>query len=422
MNKRKNSFPKLFLLVPFLLVSVTNAQIRSDRAIVDQFEKKVQEITHLIDGAQTAQECAEISDMIDELEKENMEQKDLLDKALYPDDFKTTLINLRGRLTIRQNDIGVIESQFQRIMDLELQVRELAGLIDSLSQQNDQLLKAAKALTASAAIDAAVTDSLNKVIIKLRQSLQERDKLIFALLDSVFLQYDKDVASMSDVEKQRLYGKLERRNVLTNIKKAIIDNIQFLETTNLTPADYVEITRQQSEFKKQWEAFGPKLAKIYIVDKKRKSETAVVDSLLLTWEQKVHEGTWKSLATLFSDNGFPLMSFASGDEFYIVLTNYINEEIKNTKQEPENVRSKRYNDFEEKIWDSSLKSWLPALVESGKLTEEQRVGIEDKIEEWKSSVTPTSWVIYVIVALVLVILVITLVRFAASRKKEPTNE
>ncbi len=422
MNKRKNSIPKLFLLVPFLLVSVTNAQIRSDRAIVDQFEKKVQEITHLIDGAQTAQECVEISNMIDELEKENMEQKELLDKALYPDDFKTTLVNLRGRLTIRQNDIGVIESQFQRIMDLELQVRELAGVIDSLSQQNDQLLKAAKALTASAAIDAAVTDSLNKVIIKLRQSLQERDKLIFALLDSVFLQYDKDVASMSDVEKQRLYGKLERRNVLTNIKKAIIDNIQFLETTNLTPADYVEITRQQNEFENQWKAFGPKLAKIYIVDKKRKSETAVVDSLLLTWEQKVHEGTWKSLATLFSDNGFPLMSFANGDEFYIVLTNYINEEIKNTKQEPENVRSKRYNDFEEKIWNPSLKSWLPALVESGKLTEEQRVGIEDKIEEWKSSVTPTSWVIYLIVALVLVILVITLVRFAASRKKEPTNE
>ncbi len=415
------------LLLLFLIVMGTIgsenysfAQVRSDRAIVDAFEETVKVVSEMIDKAQTAQECAEINTMIEQLEKENLQYKELLDKALYPDNFAATFVNLRGKLLIRQNDLGIIQAQYERIVELELQIRELAAQVDSLSQQNEHLIKTIKVLAASGSQNAVLLDSLNRLVVILRKNLHERDKLIFAMVDSLFLQFDKNVSAMTDIEKQRIYGKFEQRNVLSNIKRAIVNNIQFLEATTLSPSDYLDITRQQAIFESQWKAFGPQIAAIYVSAKKKKTEITTVDSLLTTWSSKVQSGMWNSIASLCTDNGFPLPPFTNGTEFYMSLVSYIDDEIKNTKQDPEDVRARRYNDFRDKIWVSSLKSqWLPLLVETGHLSTEQKATIETKMEEWKKSITPTSWIVYALIVTFLIIFVVALFAF---RKKKDESE
>jgi chromosome segregation ATPase len=410
------------ILLIIAVVSLTARQ-KSDRAIVDKFEKTVKELYRSADSAKTVQDCADINASIDELEKEFTVHKPLLDRALYPDDYTKTITNLKGRLLVRQKDLGVIETQFARIVELESQVRELSGKINNLTQENEKLMGEVKSLETAqalnkeaAAANKVLLDSLNTVITKLRQNLKERDNLIFSLLDSLFMQYDKNVASMNDVEKQGISGKLERRNVLTNIKKSIADNLQFLESTNLSPNDFAEIARQHQRFASQWKGLGPKLASIYLSGKQKKNEVALIDSMLSTWSAKVDVSTWKALASLMNKSGIQLKPFSNGTDFIASFSEFVDAEIKNPKQEADDVRAKRYNTFNDMVWKTDLKPvWLPVLVESGKITADQKAEIEKQFELWQSAITPVSPIVYGLVIIIIAIVVWSLSRYI--RKK-----
>jgi hypothetical protein len=388
------------IILILVFVSLLNAGQKSERAIVNKFEKIVQELYAFSDSAKTVQDCADIGVSVDEIEKEFAGYKDLLNRSLYPDDYTKTITKLRGRLIIRQKDLGIIETQFTYISELEVQVRELSGKVDSLTRENEKLTGDVQRLSARAA---ATRDSLQLVINKLRQNLRQRDDLIFSLLDSLFLQYDKNIASMNDIEKQSVYGKLERRNVLTNIKKSIDDNLKLLESTELTSSDYAELARQHRRFESQWKGVGPKLANIYLAGKQKKYEIAQIDSMLSRWSSEVDRNNWKALHSLLSKNGVVLKPFTNGNEFTTNFFDFVDIQIKNESQEPEDVRAKRFNTFNDNVWKNELEpSWLPMLVESGKLTAEQKKEIEEYVDGWHGSVAPTSWVVFAVIGILIV--------------------
>ena len=414
----------IIVLLTIAAVSLTARQ-KSDRAIVDKFEKTVKVLYRAADSAKTVQECADINTSIDELQKEFADHKILLDRSLYPDDYLKSIANLKGHLLIRQKDLGVIETQITRIVELESQVRELSGKILNLTQENERLMGTVKTLSTSYALsnaaDNSLFDSLNTTINKLRLNLKERDNLIFALVDSLFMQYDKSVVSMSDVEKQGISGKLERRNVLTEIKKSIADNVRFLESTNLTPSDYSEIVRQHQRFVSQWKGLGPKLTSIYLTGKQKKNEVTVVDSLLSTWSAQVDLGIWRSLASLLKKGNIQLKPFSNGSDFTSNFLEYVDTEIKNVKQEAEDVRAKRYNTFNDLVWKTDLKPlWLPVLVESGKITSDQKTEIENRFKSWQSAITPVSPIVYGLLIILFAIVLWSLSHY--FRKKPGTSQ
>jgi hypothetical protein len=124
----------IILLMAIAFISITAQQI-SDRAIVDKFNKTVKELYRTVDAAKSAHDCADVVASITATEKEFASHKELLDRALYPDDYTKTVTNLKGRLLVRQKDLGVIETQIVRIAELESQVRELSGKIDDLNRK-----------------------------------------------------------------------------------------------------------------------------------------------------------------------------------------------------------------------------------------------------------------------------------------------
>jgi hypothetical protein len=408
---------KLYIFILFLSsVCLLNARQASERLIVNKFEESIKELSLFADSAKTVQDCAEISSMLDAIEVKFAEKRDLLDRALYPDDYSKTIEKLRGKLLIRRNDLGVIETQYSRIAELEIQVLGLSNKIDSLDQENEKLSNTIKRLSGNKAL----VDSLKMVINKLRQNLIDRDEVIFSLVDSLFLQYDKNVANMTDVEKQSVYGKLERRNVFTGLKKSVEDNLNFLRTTNLTPTDYVEIARQNSQFTSQWKGVGPKLANIYLSGKKKTDEVAQIDSLLGVWSKEVDRSNWGTLNTILTKNGINIKPFNNGDEFTANFTAHIDELIKNTMEEPEDVRAKQFNAFNDNVWKNNIKpTWLPVLLESGKLTEEQVQKIENAVDNWKSAVSPISPIVYIGIAVVIIAIVIGL---AMRLRKKPDEQ
>jgi hypothetical protein len=411
----------LHIFVLFLISACfLNARQISDRMIVNKFEASVKELHLFTDSAKTAQDCAEINALANELEEKYAGNRDLLDRALYPDDYRKTFEKLKGKLIIRRNDLGIIETQYVRINGLEMQVFGLSNKVDSLSLENGRLMIDLKKLSITAAANKSHVDSLQRVISKLQQNLKERDLLVFSLVDSLFLQYDKNISDMTDIEKQSMYRKFERRNVLTSIKKSIEDNLKFLQSTNLTPHDYVEIARQNHQFTSQWKGVSPKLGDIYLSGKKKNDEVAQIDSILTVWSKEVDRSNWTSLNTLLSRNGIVLKPFSDGDEFTSHFTEYIDTLVKNINQEPEDIRAKRFNTFNDAIWKNNLEPiWLPVLVESGKLTVDQKNKIEKAVDSWHSAVTPTSPIVYAVI----IILILTIILGLAMRfRKKPTTQ
>jgi hypothetical protein len=400
---------KTIVNISILLMMVTvplTARQNSDRATVEKFENIIKELTLLADSANTAQDCADIYSSLSDLENEFAEDKDLLDRSLYPDNYSQTIQKLTDRLTVRKRDLSIIDAQIIRIGELEIQVRGFSTKADSLTLENEKLLGRLKILTAESAANKAAMDSMKLVIAKLRQNLKDRDQVIFSMLDSLFLQYDKNVTSMNEIEKQGVYGRLERRNVLTNIKKSITDNLNFLESTNLSPSDYAEAARQNQRFANHWKGLGPKLADIYLSGKQKKYELSVIDSMLIQWSEKVNTSTWRTLGRLFSKNGFAMKPFSSGNEFTSSFTEFADNEIQLAKQAQDNSQITRFDAFRDSLWKTELEpTWLPILVESGKLTGDQKKEIEDLFMTWQSAITPTSPFVYIILGIFLLAMI-----------------
>jgi len=405
------------------------AQQKSDYAIVQHFQTLTKSIAKNIDQAKTMQECAEASTSIDAVEKEFGGDKTFINKANYPDGYDKTIEQLRGKLLIRQRDIGAIESQIVRITELEVKIRELSGQLMKLTNQNaalmaevQQLTENVKKLSGDLFNSTTPIDSLRNMIVKLRQGLQERDALVFALTDSLFMQYDKNVGDMKDIEKQGLLGKIDRHGIIGNVKRSIIDNIAFLESTQLKGTDLVTLVRQQERFQSQWTGLASKLTALYLSGKSKKSEVSIVDSMLAMWQDKVDGAMWRSLNMLFKEKGFAVREFKNGDEFIANFIAFFDEQTQNVNKETDDTRYKLFTNFNESLWQTDLNAtWLPALTELRKISDAQKKDIETKFERWHASVMPgAKWLTYILI--VLGVLLVAIVGVWIFRKGPKTTQ
>lgn len=289
-----------------------------------------------------------------------------------------------------------------------------------LNSQNEKLLadvqllsQNVKKLTGDLFTATTPLDSLRNLIVKLRQGLQERDALIFALTDSLFLQYDKNVGDMKDVEKQGLMGKIEQHSIIGNIKHSIMDNVTFLEATQLKGSDLVTLVWQQKRFRSQWSGIAPRLTSLYLTGKSKKNEVLIVDSMLAVWGDKVDDAMWRSLNALFKEKGFFLKEFKNGEEFGINFAAFLDEQIQNPNSETNDTRYKLFSNFNDNLWQTDLKAtWLPALTELDKISETQKKDIEARVEKWRSLVSPgVTWLMYVLVLLGVILIPILAIRF-----------
>ena len=384
----------------FIAVCAAFGQEKSDYQIVQGFKSKYLAIQKATEAAATVQDCGSISYGISELETEYKDYKQLLDKALYPDGFDKKIEYARLQLRLTQDKLGVIESQVKRIAELRAEVEFLQDQVEKLSGENSNLLKQIQRM--SAAKTKETIDSLQNLISKLQSNIRQRDEMIFALVDSLFLQYDKDLASMKDVEKQSIAGRLEKGGVFANVKKSIRDNIEFLESTSLSGRDVAEVAKQQRKFEVQWQGVGKKLAAIYATNKRGMNEAAQIDTMLADWGRRTQTMFWRQLNLQFRDRGYEVKEFRNGKEFYENLSDYIDDEIKNVRAEKDDTRYKRYIIFSDSVWNGDVRpNWIPLLVEKGELSDSLEKELESKINAWRKTVQPPQTIMYILIGLVL---------------------
>ena len=422
---------RIALLCALVLGGICFAQDNSDYAIVQRFQATTKQISKAIEATSSVQECASISRRIEDLGKEFQQHQELLDKALYPDSYASIINDLRAKLALRQRDLTTIEHQGGQIQELEVRIKELSAQIDALTAQNEKLMSDVqrlsqnlKKLTGDLFSSATPLDSLQQLVVKLRNGLQERDALITSLLDSLFLQYDKNIEQMKESDKKELVSKVERYGALSNVKRSLQDNITFVEITNLKGADAQEIYKQYQRLQSVWNSVGPKLTALYSTGKQqKKSDLQSVDSLFVQWNLKINSAVWRSLNTLFREKDFSVIEFNNGNEFVSNLSAFLETQIKNKADESKETRYKNFTKFNEQIWIPELQlGWFPTLLKMGEITETQKADLEEKFEKWKSSVEPASSVLPVVLIIVVAILLIVLIAWYWRQRNTPEPE
>ncbi len=410
MNKHAfRSLSQLATLVTVLLFGLAcsaAAQPGSDYETVKSFQTKYKAIKEAIRQASTVQQCAEISADIDELQKEFASDTTLLNKALYPNKYDDEIDNARVDLQMTQNRLGIIESQVARITDLETQVRVLSGKVDSLSEQNDKLMASLDAVTKALERHKDVVDSLNRIISQLRKGIRERDAAIFSMVDSMFTQYGKNVQELPEQERAMLIGKMRRHNAVQAIRQAAEQNLKFLETTQLSGKDLVQMLAEQHKFMSYWQGLGPKLTSLYVNRKDQKAQIIEIDTAISQWGQKATLALWAGLYGEFAQYKVPVDSFRNADEFTTSLSNYFDTQGGDLKA-PATERASRLNYFLNKVWNPSVNSeWIPMLLDRGLISQAQDNQIQNKLKAWEQATKPSYALLYVVIIIIFIAVVI----------------
>jgi len=370
---------------------------QSDYEIVQTFKQNYKQLEESINSAGNITELNSVVADIDRFRNEYLDKKELLDKSLYPDNFDRIFEKLDIAFIIRNQDFTTIDV-------LQTENLELKEQITLLDKMNTELINKIQEYEYVNKKNAKKIAELEVLVSNLRASLKRRDKLILSIVDSLMPQLAPDRTALTPEEQNQVYFEAEKNNLITNVKKSLQDNIQFLKITTLEPEDLREIKKQQMEFSDFWKYDGIKLVDVYSEKKQKANEIRDIDSLFTLWYWALDYEAWINISDEFAFHDINLLKFNNGDEFTNVITSFIDEEIKNIGVKSLEESEKTYSLFVDSTWFKVIHSrWIPFLIENEMLSGDDKDKIESKISDWKGRLTPASfdWV-YVLVALIAV--------------------
>jgi len=394
--KCDSSINKIILLL-FLLVIPNQLFAQSDYEIVQGFKQRYKQIEDAINKAKTLEELNSIVADIDRFRNEYVEYKALLDKSLYPDNFDKTFEKLNLSFVIRNQDFTTIDI-------LQTENLELKEQVALLNKRNTELMNKIQEYEYADKKDVNKAAELDALVRELRRSLRKRDELIVGIVDSLLPQPMMEQTQLSSQEMNSIYIEAERNNVLSNVKRSLLDNIRFIELTSLEPGDLTEIKKQQNQFVEFWQDAGTKLVDIYAGKNKKSKEIKEVDSLFSIWDFTLEQEAWRNIREEFAYNNINLIEFTNGEEFTKELTSFIDDAIKNIGVKSPAESNLTYSSFSDSTWFKVISpNWIPFLIDNEMLDVKQKDKVEVKISDWKGRLTPSSfdWM-YVLVAVIAV--------------------
>ncbi|MCH7965103.1 MAG: hypothetical protein IH852_14320 [Bacteroidetes bacterium] len=394
--KYHSSLNKIILLL-FLLVFTNQLFAQSDYEIVQSFKQKYKQLEEAINKSKNLEELNSIVADIDRFRNEYVEQKTLLDKSLYPDNFDKTFEKLNMSFVIRNRDFTTIDV-------LQTENLELKEQVASLNKRNTELMNKIQEYEYSDKKDVNKVAEIDALVRELKRSLRKRDELIFSIVDSLLPQPMMEQTQLSSLERNAIYIEAEKNNVLSNVKRSLQDNVRFIELTTLEPGDLNEIKKQQDQFAEFWQDAGAKLIDIYAGKNIKSKEIKEIDSLFSMWNFTLDQEVWRNIREEFAYHKINLIEFTNGEEFTNVLTSFIDDAIKNIGVKSPEESNLTYSSFSDSTWFKVISTnWVPYLIDNEMLDLEQKRIVEVNISDWKGRLTPSSfdWM-YVLVAVIAV--------------------
>ncbi|MGD8782190.1 MAG: hypothetical protein PVH88_24895 [Ignavibacteria bacterium] len=399
--------PPFITLILFAVLFANLIYSQSDYEKTQKFNLKYKEIEQSIINAQLLDDCAGIETIILYFKNEFIDDKELLDKTLYPLNFEQSIVKLEELLETRKNDFSKIST--------------LQDKINSLDRQNSTLLNLIEDLENSQSKDAEKIDSLNRLTSRLKSNIKKRDKLVENIVDSLLNNYLKDTFTLNSAEKVSLRKYVEYNNLFYNVKQTISDNIRFLNATRLQTEDFAQLKIDYKEFEATWNKIGPRLAEIYLNNKDKTESIAGINEKFSELNETLNNKIWRALYKTFKRKEINLQPFGNGEEFTTSALAFIDDEIKNIGIRKESDVEETYEIFVDSLWFNEIKpNWIPFLTENKMFTREQKDTIEFRFANWNESLleeeTDINYLNYIIVVVVIIIIAVLVV--VMFKKKE----
>jgi DNA repair ATPase RecN len=240
---------------------------QSDYEIVQNFKKRVSQIEQQIRDADSLAELSTVEKNIEKLRADFVANQELLNQSLYPNKFNQTIENLREAYKLRQDD-------FTQIDVLESEVTVLKVEVDTLSRRNDELTRQFEELETQSS---ERIEQLEGTVARLNASLKKRDQVVMSMIRDLLPGTYDEGEDLTSQEKQQLLSEAERNNVLYHIKRAVNDNIRFINATELQPDDIEELLERQENFFAIWRNVGPTMVDLYAAKGKNTNELKEID-------------------------------------------------------------------------------------------------------------------------------------------------
>lgn len=399
----------LFTAFIYIIFGIGSIFAQSDLEIVAGFKSKQKEIEQQIKNAKTLDELNVVVAKLDELKKDYLPHKDLLNNSLYPDNFDKVIQNLNLSFVTRNND-------FVQIDVLTTEVGELKQQVEFLNRRNNELLAQVEELQSTRNKDKKTIVKLENLVAELKSSLLKRDRLVMSMVDSLMPPIMLSESNLSSDEIKKIKSEEEKNNILENIKKSINNHMEFLDATSSRPEDLEQMNAQKQRFAKTWKSIGVKLVEVYGDEKNKSQQLQEIEAMFSRWESALKQEAWNSIHEDFAMNNINLQKFFNGNEFSDIVTAFITDQIRNAEIQSNAESQKTYENFADSTWFGKIKSeWMPYLLDHKMFTEPQKDEIETDLGQWKAAVYPTNllWV-YIFIGVVLIVAVIL---FVLRRRK-----
>ncbi len=374
----------------------------SDYDVKVNFETACNQIKEAFDGAKTTATLDSLKLVLDSIEVQYMPRQKFLDRALYPGTFGETITDLRNLFRLTYDRVYLIQNQGIKIEELEGRILLLSARIDSLSTERTRLFAELQESKTS-------MSRMRETIRRLTATMQAKDRLIFALIDSIFLPYDKNLNQIGDVQKEAIAAKLMKANVAARVYDIAADNLQFLQTTELQPKDYANMIDQHEQFSGKWNGLREKINAVSYASeaektgKQGKGKSAArepviqqthVDSVLMDWDARLASVFWGSVFKEFTSKGVKVLPFTDGRSFAASIRTYVDS----AKAKGEDTKV-----FVEDVWKNRIdKEWRDALSKESMLGKTQYAALDAYVSSLGEERVDLRFVLYLGIILVLV--------------------
>ncbi len=393
----------LFITVLFLMIGVTGIQAQtSDYQIKKNFEKEYAQFKNDIEQAMTVQEIDSLRQKIKDLAYAHAEHEQLLDNALYPETYESSMEELKQRARSAEHKLLIIENQDEKLAQLTDELSSYKSEIALLNSRTDSLRNAILASEKS-------ESDLSKLVERYRKSMEERDEFVLTMIDSLFITY-KDLqgeALAKFTEKNATRPLHKEDNPLKVIQSVIDENIQILKSNDgsLQTEDYLRMHVVQSRFSEVWNQIGTELAQIYGANKSE-SWKSRIDEKLGDWKASSSKNMWASIDTYLEEHNIELSAFDNNESFYKAIDTFISDATDASREKV--VTKENYKEFESfyDFWNGKIKSDWGNLVQKGEvLTMSQISSIDSEMMSWKEEAKPKSFLIPILFGVSLLVII-----------------
>ncbi|MBO6793371.1 MAG: hypothetical protein JJ895_05640 [Balneolaceae bacterium] len=402
----------LYIIVPILLilpVAQVSAQ-NSDYELVKDFNSKTELISHKIQNAITTVQIQGIEAELDSVEQKYADHKEIINHAIYPATFNEEIEALRANLITNEHRLYLIENQREQLFDLSNQVMAHRAEINRMYAQVDSLNREIELSQASEA-------RLSQLVQNYRNKVEQRDRLLFGMIDSLLFTHQKLQATMSTEQSMETYMISDDSNPLAMIHQIIEQNIEATHANNamLSVNDHLRMRSLQIQFERTWDRTKDDFTDVYSNDDV--DWGAQIDSALKQWRMIASKKMWDSVDQYLAQNEIDLGAFDNRLSFYQAMDSFIAEGYEISKDEF--LVSDSFQEFVEfeEFWNETFKTkWIPKTPEGVLLSEDQISTIDAALTDWEETARPIHPMLAAIIALAIVSLTGFILVMAKARK------